>query len=247
MDYGKAIKFTFDDKDWIGIVLIGGALGLVSLLFVWTIIIPILIGALFFGYMMQLVRDVRQNPNAGLPAWTDWGKKLGDGFKLMIVQFIWAIPIFLLLIPIAFLGILLSFYPDSDTLAILLSLATMTMVFLAILYGVILSFMLPAITINLAVKENFSAGLELGAIFKITKTHFVDILIMLILLYGISYIANWVGVLLFVIGVFFTSFWVMLVKGHLLGQLARLALPADDENATDLAIAAPTQPVPVTD
>jgi len=246
MDYGKALKFTFEDKNWIGVILIGGALGLVSLFFFWTLIIPLLIGALFYGYMMQLVRDVRQNPDAGLPAWTDWGRKLSDGFKLMIVQFIWAIPIFLLLIPIVFLGVLAGLYPNSETLAILLSITAMGAVFLAILYGVFLLFMMPAITINLAVQERFSAGLEIETIFRITKSHFVDILIILILVYGISYIASWIGILLFFIGVFFTGFWVLLVQGHLYGQLARLSLPVVDPADTAPPVPAETKPEPAT-
>jgi hypothetical protein len=246
MDYGKAIKFTFEDKNWIGIILIGGALGLFSLTFFWTIIIPILVGALFYGYMMQLIRDVRQNPDAGLPDWTDWGKKLGDGLKLLIVQFIWAIPIFILLTPMLFLGILLGAYPDSETLAILFSITSMMTIFLTLIYGIFLIFLLPAITINLAVKERFAAGLELGVIFKITKTHFVDILIILILIYGISYIATWIGILIFFIGMVFTSFWALLVQGHLFGQLAHLALPVDDETSTAIDLPAETKPAPIT-
>ena len=247
MDYGKAIKAVFEDKDWIGVILIGGALGLISLFFVWTLIIPLLIAAVLYGYMMQYIRDVRVNPDAGLPDWTEWGKKMADGFKLMIVQFLWALPLFILLLPVGFLFILLSIYPDSESLAVITMLATFGMGLLAAIYGVVLAFLLPAITINLAVQGDFAAVLDVGTIFRITKSHFVDILVILIILYGISYFASWVGMLLLFFGVVFTSFWVMLVKGHLFGQLARLALPVVDESATALATPAATEPAPLDD
>ncbi len=247
MDYGKALKFIFEDKDWIGVILIGGALGLLSLLFFWTLIIPILIGALLYGYMMQLIRDVRNQPDAGLPAWTDWGKKLADGFKLLIVQFIWGVPFLLFFIPMAFMLVLADAYPNSEALAALAGVSVMGAIFLAVIYGVILIFLMPAITINLAVKENLSAGLEMETIFGITKAHFVDILIILILVYGVSYIAGWIGFLLLFIGIFFTNFWVLLVQGHLYGQLARLALPVVDPANTPLPVPAAPQPEPATD
>ncbi len=229
MDYGKAIKATFEDENWISVILIGGALGLVSLFFFWTLIIPILVGAVLLGYMMQIIRDVRLNPDAPLPEWTGWGKKLSDGFKLMIVELIWAIPVLLFLMPVIFLITLAAIFPDSDFLAILSGLSVIVMTVLAIAYGILLVFLQPAIVINLAVKENFSAGIDFHTIFGITRKHFVDILIILVLVYGLSYIASWVGMLLFMIGVLFTGFWVLLVKGHLFGQLARLVLPPEDD------------------
>lgn len=247
MDYGKALKAVFEDKNWIGVILIGGALGLVSLFLVWTIIVPLLASAVLYGYMMQYIRDVRYNPDADLPDWTDWGKKLTDGFKLMVVQLIWSLPIFLFLIPTLLPFSLIGLYPDSDILAVIISLTFFAMVILVMIYGLILLFLMPAITINLAVREDFSAGLEFETIFRITKTHFVDILIITILLYGISYIASWIGILLFFVGVFFASFWMMLVKGHLYGQLARLAIPVANPDDTPLPTSAETKPLPVTD
>ncbi len=247
MDYGKAVSFVFNDKNWIGVILVGGALGLVGLLFFWTLIIPILAIAALLGYMMQLIRDVRLNPDAGLPAWTDWGKKLSDGLKLMIVSLIWAIPLFLLIMPIIFFIVLAAAYSDSNALSLIAAIVSLAAGMLATLYGLLLVFLQPAFTINLAVRDEFSAGLDVGAIFKITRAHFVDILIILILIWGISYIASYVGILIFLIGVFFTSFWVMLVRGHLFGQLARLALPVEKPEDVQAIVPTETQSISVTE
>jgi len=246
MDYGKAISFTFKDKNWIGVILIGGALGVLGAIFFWTLIIPILVGAVLYGYMMQLIRDVRYNPDAPLPEWTDWGKKLADGFKLMILQFLWAVPLILIFIPAFFMLMLSGIFPDSDVLAFFAGVSFLATTILAIIYGLGLVFLLPAITINLAVQEDFSAGLDFSTIFGIARKHFVDLLIILVLLYGIGYIAGWIGMLLFLVGAFFTSFWVLLIRGHLYGQLARLALPVVDEDATKLTTVE-TKPVPATE
>jgi MFS family permease len=246
MDYGKAFSYIFNDKNWIGVILIGGGLGLLGLFLVWTLIVPLLVGALFYGYMMQLIRDVRYNPDAHLPEWTDWGKKLADGFKLIIVQFIWGLPILLLSMPILFFVVLLMIYPDSTVLSVLTALTSFVMSILILVYGILLIFLLPAVTVNLAVQEDFSAGLDVSTIFHIVKSHFLDILLIVILLAIVGFAANWVGTLIFFIGVVFTGFWVMLVKGHLYGQLARLALPVADESATEITTPTETKPVPAT-
>ena len=196
---------------------------------------------------MQLIRDVRYNPDAKLPEWTDWGKKLADGFKLMIVQLIWSLPIFILMLPIIFFAILLGFNPDSDFLAMMTGLTTFAMIGLMMIYGVLFIFLMPAVTINLAVQEDFSAGLDVSAVFRIIKAHFVDILVILILVALVSLVANWVGSLIFLIGAIFTGFWVMLFKGHLYGQLARLALPVSNPDDTPLPVPAENKPAPLTD
>ena len=234
MDYGKALEFVFKDKDWIGVILIGGGLGLLSLFFVWTIIIPILVAAVLLGYMMQLIRDVRDNPSAGLPEWTDWGKKLGDGLSLMIVLFLWSLPLILLAIPLIFFILLAVSFPDSEAIIFISAIVTVATGIVMLLYVIMWVFLQPAITINLSIRKKFSAGFDISAIFRMTWSHIVDVLIILIILFGLQYVANFIGMLLFFIGIPFVAFWVMLVRGHLYGQLARLAIPPEGEQATDL-------------
>ncbi len=231
MDYGKSISFVFQDDHWIKTILIGGLIILAGLFFFWTIIGPFVAFALLAGYMMQLIRAVRLDPEAELPAWENWSELLTDGSKLLIVQFIWQIPWFIMLTPIVLFSILSGFYPESDALVIISGLSTIGFGCFMFLYMLFYMFLHPAITINLTIRREFLSGFDFGAIFRLTKAHLADVFVILLILYGIQYIANLVGMLMLIIGMAFTSFWVMLVRGHLYGQLARLAFPLDADEA----------------
>ena len=234
MDYAKAITFVFQDKDWLATILIGGGISLLGLFFFWTIIGPILASAVVTGYMMQLIRDVYKDPDAPLPAWDNWGKKMTDGLKLVIAQFIWGLPFFILLIPFFASMFLPVFFPDSDTAALLFAVGYIAFICLSSLYSIFFMIIHPAITINLTIHDDFGKAFDFSEIFQIIKEHLGEVLIVALLVLGVSYFANMVGMLLLLVGMFFTSFWVMLVRGHLYGQLARLVFPASEQPATPL-------------
>ncbi len=231
MDYGKAISFVFQDDHWIMTILVGGVIILAGLFLFWTIIGPFVAFALVSGYMMQLIRAVRLDPDANLPTWENWSEMLTDGAKLLVVEFIWQIPWLILFTPIFVSTILSSVYPDSDALAAISVISMLGFGCFAFLYMLFYMFVHPAITINLTINREFLAGLDFGAIFRLTRAHLADVFIILLILYGIQYVANFVGMLMLMIGLAFTSFWVMLVRGHLYGQLARLALPPSGDHA----------------
>ena len=226
MDYGKAITYVFQDKNWLATILVGGGISLLGLFFFWTIIGPFLAYALVLGYMMQLIRDVQRDPDAGLPPWEDWGKKLTDGVKLMVAQFLWQLPLILLTIPMLTPMVLSAIYPDSDTLVILGFMGYFSFLCFAFLYSLFFLIIQPALVINLTVHNQFAKAFDIAGIFAIIREHLGEVLIIALLTFGLGYFASWIGMLLLLIGVVFTSFWVMLVQGHLYGQLARLVFPS---------------------
>ncbi|HIQ11660.1 MAG TPA: DUF4013 domain-containing protein [Caldilineales bacterium] len=234
MDYAKAITFIFQDDNWIGTLLIGGGVTLLGFFFFWTLIGPFLAYALLTGYMMQLIRDVYKDPDAELPPWEDWGAKMADGLKLMVAQFIWELPLFLVMIPFLGAMILSTIYPDSDVLAVFAIVSYFGFLCLTFFYSMFFMIVQPAMTINLTIHDAFARAFDFTGIFRIIKTHLAEVLIIALLVYGISYFAGIMGMVMLLIGVVFTSFWVMLVRGHLYGQLARLAFPATNQE-TDLA------------
>ncbi len=239
MDYAKAITFIFEDDNWIGTLLIGGGVTLLGFFFFWTLIGPFLAYALLTGYMMQLIRDVYKDPDANLPPWENWGAKIADGLKLMVAQFIWELPLFLVMAPFFWVMILATIYPDSDVLAVFAIGGYFGFLCLTFLYSVFFMIVQPAMTINLTIHDSFARAFDFAGIFRIIKTHLAEVLIIALLVYGVNYFAGLVGLLMLLIGVVFTSFWVMLVRGHLYGQLARLAFPATEQ---ETALSTPSQP-----
>ena len=240
MDYAKAITFVFQDKNWAATILIGGGVTLIGFFFFWTIIGPFLAYALVLGYMMKLIRDVHQDPDAGLPAWDDWGKKMADGLKLMVAYVIWQLPLFLLATPLLLGFFLPMFISDSDAMVVVSMVSYFALLCVGFLYSIFFLIVQPAITVNLTIHDDFVKAFEFSSIFGMIRDHLAEVLIIALLIYGIGYFASMVGILLFLIGVVFTSFWVTLVRGHLYGQLARLAFPVQNQESTSLTPAQST-------
>jgi hypothetical protein len=84
VDVGEAFGFVFRSPNWFGKL----AVGALCLLFFWALLIPVFI---LLGYFVETARVVSQGGRE-LPPWTDIGKKLGDGFMLAVVLFIWGLP-----------------------------------------------------------------------------------------------------------------------------------------------------------
>jgi hypothetical protein len=250
MDYGKAITHIFHDRHGLAILLVGGAINLLGFFFFWTLIGPILAQALLLGYMMQLIRDVREDPDAPLPPWDDWGRKLNDGLRLLLAQVIWKFPLGLVVMGFALISLIMGLFSESEAanlLGLLWAFGYLFFLCFTFLYGIVILLLDPAITLNLTIHDRFAKAFALSELFHIIKTRLGDIVIIAILVYGLNYVAGLVGMMLFFVGLVVTSFWVMLVKGHLYGQLARLTFPTGSD-APQLPPSQPASPSPaVTD
>jgi hypothetical protein len=97
MDIGRALTFFTEDERWIEKTAIGTGVLLLS-----TLLSFVLVGVVGFfivmGYGVRLLQNVRDGVNPILPEWDQWGDDLSRGFKLFVVQFIWALPILLIVV-----------------------------------------------------------------------------------------------------------------------------------------------------
>lgn len=211
MDIGKSISFVFEDKKWIEKILIGGLIMMLTVIFSWTIIVGVIGGALMLGYMVKLVRNVRERQEYPLPAWDEWGEKIVSGIKLMVIFFVWSLPLIIISFPF---GILTGL--AGEDLGGLLALCFSC---ISILYAIILFLASPAITIRFAEGEDLSSGFQFSEILEFTKNHVGDIIIAVIVLWLIQMVAGFIGLLLCGVGMFFTGIWAMMVQGHLYGQI----------------------------
>lgn len=190
---GRAFSFMFEDKDWVQKILIGGAFVLLSF---------ILIGIPFvLGYLLVLIKNASEGRPLPLPTWDDMGTKFTNGLMFLIVIIVWAIPLALVhfilwLIPcIGWLG------------SILLSIAT------AMLY--------PYIAVRFARSNNFADAFDFAGIIAFFTQNFTNLLIVAIMSIVFSIIAGF-GVLAFLIGYLFTSFWAALGITYLYGEVVRV-------------------------
>ncbi len=217
MDIGKSLSFVFEDKKWLEKILIGGLIVLATILFSWTIIGAIVGAALLYGYMIELMRNVRRGDAVPLPEWTGWGEKIILGVKYGILIIIWSLPILIVTLPLVFFSAVLG---DSDAGGIL-GLFWTCFSCLTVLYGILLLVATPAITIFFAERGDITDGLKFGEIFSFTRQHLGDIIIAVIVIVAVGIVAQIVGLILCGIGLLFTTVWATLVQGHLYGQIGR--------------------------
>jgi len=78
MDVGKAFSYVFQDKQWIGKIVIGAVLSFFSFL-----LIPI---PLIMGWSVGITRNVMDGLEDPMSAWEDWGKLFSDGLEQEIIR-----------------------------------------------------------------------------------------------------------------------------------------------------------------
>lgn len=218
MDFVKALTFIPEDPRWKEKVAIGSALALLSFLVVPAIIT--------IGYCVRLTQNMRNGKQFPLPEWDDWSGDLVRGFKLAVIWFVWALPLFVVSIPMTIGGVL----TDSDsavatTLGVTIVVST---VCLTAVYGIFITLMTPGFVLWFARDEEIRSGLQLSDIFQWTRAHVTDVILFMLAYivasFVISTVAGIVGVLLCIVGLIVTVpvaiFVTYVYQFNLLGQIA---------------------------
>lgn len=256
MDFGKSFVFMFQDPRWFRKLLIGTLLLLAGILFSW-ILIGLVALIIVLGYAQVTLRNVLEGQEHPMPEWEDWGDFIVRGFKLFVAMLIWLLPIFILIIPVAFGSALLNNQGNGSAAGggLLLACASCLM----LLWGIFIALLSPAIYVRLAAFDRFSAAFEVGELWSFTSANIGNVILVLLLLLLVSWIAvpiiGFLGVLLCVVGLVitvpFASLWQTLVTAHLYGQIGaygnrpvRTPVPEPipslpDESYEELAAVAP--------
>ena len=210
MDIAKAFTYIFDDESWITKILIGGILG----------IIPIVNFAVF-GYMVETLRNVAQGLERPLPEWSGFGEKFVKGLMVLVIGFIYSIPLFLLMG--CFWAATLAVGGAEGNQENLLALLSIVQGCLALPYGLVIGVLLPAILVNYAVTGELGSAFRFGELFGFITGNLGNYIIAILLTWLAGLIAS-LGVIACGVGVLFTSFWGNLVMAHLYGQLHRASV-----------------------
>lgn len=218
MDIGRSFTFFLDDDRWGVKWVITAVMVLLAVVTSVFIVGPILVGMLLYGYMVELVRNVRDGHEHPLPEWDRWGDKFADGFKLTIALFVWALPVLVLSLPSSVAGAVAG---DDAGGAVGLLIGCLSC--LIFLYSIFLALATPAIVVSFAEKGTFGSALDFDRVTSIMKSHPAEIVIVVIVLAIAGLLAGIVGLLLCIVGLFFTVAWTWFVQGHLYGQLAARA------------------------
>jgi hypothetical protein len=231
MDVSRAFSFVFTDPRWVVKLLIGGLMVLFSFL-----IVPALIGV---GYAAQVIRDVMNEREQGLPEWSDLGRYLADGARLAVIYIAYVLPFMALFLLVA-IGLAVGAatsrsgqLADAGIFAII-----GTIYCLAPLYSLLLYFLAPAFIGHYLATNQLGAAFRFGELVTIVRRNLSDFLVVALLYLAVSMLASF-GIVLCFVGVFFTSFYAYLVWAHLIGQAYRRAVGPAGTAPPSLPPAAP--------
>jgi hypothetical protein len=211
MDIGRSFTFMFDDAKWIEKIAIGGLLFL-------TVAIPlvnIFTGLVIIGYTLRLLRNVADGDPTPLPAWDDWGGDWMKGLMVVLAAIIYSIPIILVSFFTSLMGAIAG---QAQGLEGFVSVCAAGLSCLSALWGLAVAIVFPAAIIKYVDEGEFASFFKFGAIFRFIGDNLSNYIIALLLIL-VARIIGGLGVILCIIGVFFTMFWSTLVMGHLLGQV----------------------------
>ncbi|MBC7236255.1 MAG: DUF4013 domain-containing protein [Chloroflexi bacterium] len=219
MDIGRAFTFMFDDEKWVEKLAIGGLLVLLSVIPLVNIFTALVIA----GYTLRLLKNVAEGNPTPLPAWDDWGGDWTKGLMVVLAGLIYSIPIILIT---GFTSIVSALSSNgSGDLEGFLGVCVAGLSCLSGLWGLAEGIVLPAAIIKYAEEGEFGSFFKFGEIFRFIGDNLGNYIIALLLIIVARFVAT-LGVILCVIGVFFTWFWAALVSGHLLGQVKAQAKPS---------------------
>lgn len=214
-DLGSAFSFPFKDPNWPVKFLIGFGFMLLSVFVVGIFVLA--------GYFIQVTQRVMRGEHNAMPEWDDIGVKLIVGFKFCVAYLVYVLPIILIYIPFVIMTVLGQLVDPGDmggTFAGMYMLAFGAIFVIVIPYGLLLTAVSPIITYRFARNESIAEALDVREVFRDFKRNWQNTLIVALIATGIQSFAA-IGVVVFIIGVFFTIFYSYLVTSHMYGLLGR--------------------------
>lgn len=201
VDVGEAFGFVFRSRNWFGKL----AVGALCLFFFWLFLIPLFI---LLGYFIETARTISRGERE-LPPWTNIGKKLGEGFLLSVVLFIWNLP-----------GSILSYSGGTPhCVGASCVYAPSGLAPLGGLYSLLLGLLTAAIWSQF-LEGGFGAAFDFRAIFRRAGMQ-PGMTVIVWLMAIVAGIIGGLGVILIVIGLLFTLPYAFAVIANLYGQFAQ--------------------------
>lgn len=216
MQIGEAFQFVFQDKKWIEKIAIAAVL---ILTFIGTIAVV--------GWAIEIVRRVMRRDPEPLPAWNDLGKYFVDGIKVIVIGFIWMLPLTLISLCSGLVsGLASSLGSDQgsgNSISIFLSLCLTAF---SLPYALAISFLIPPMWGVYAMEGSFGEAINPARAWRLARVNLGGFVVAWLLGGLITGLASSIGLLLCIVGVFFLTAYASAVMGHLYGQAGREAMAA---------------------
>lgn len=210
MDVVRALKFPFDDEEWMVKTVIGSLMMLVAVIF----------PPIYLGYQIAVARRVMRGSDRPLPGSEDLGQVLTDGIMATIAYLVYMIPI----LPVLCVVAVISPLANDDVGALFVMCITGIIIMFFIPYGLVMSVVSWAGMIRYAETGNFSSFVQFRALLRDVRDNlgtFVTLLLYSMLLGLIGSIVAPLS-LITCVGIFVVIFFSQTATGHLIGQAGRM-------------------------
>ncbi len=210
---GEAFTFAFRDPNWLAKFLVGAFFTLLSFVLIG---IPVL-----YGYYIELLQRVRRGEEHPLPEWKDVGVKFISGIKYLVTLWIYYFPLLLVAIPV-FLLLFISSVQGTHLFDVMGRAVTAgVLIFVVLPYSLFVLVLTPLIAVEYSMNERVGEGIDIGRVIRLFGKHWQDSLLVVLITLGMDLAAS-LGLVLLLIGILFTSFYVSLIKFHLYGQMGQM-------------------------
>jgi hypothetical protein len=212
MNFGEAFTFVFKDNDWFKKVALAALCSL----------IPI-VGQLFLtGWMLEITKRVSMGHPVPLPD-LDLGDNIIRGLKAWVVSVVYCLPLIVISLVFGAITGVFAGNSDSNAVGIFFTLVSICFTLFAILYGLVMAFILPAAYGKMVENEQLGDAFKFGEVFKLIKAAPAAFLIA-VLGVIIASIISPLGSVACGIGVLLTTVYSVAIVGHLYGQAIREAV-----------------------
>jgi len=201
MDFVRAIKFPFEDREWPVKLVIGSLLSWVP--FVST------------GYQISVARNVMQQKENPLPGTEDLGKVITDGVMGTIAWIIYLIPLW----PFIFVSMCISGADNDGGFATCVSCCV---TILAFAYAIPASMLYVMGLYRYINTGNFSSFIQIGSLWRDVTANMNALVTLVVYLVAVSILAAVAGTALVItcVGPLVVAFLAQVAIGHLIGQAA---------------------------
>ena len=190
------IAFPFHDKRWAGKFAIGAGLALVATYlwfpFFW-LYLPIA------GYGLRIMRQTARGEQAALPEWDNWGELFGDGLRVIVVGFVYLLPV-LALVACAYAGLFGAMFTfpamaagsprTAGPAALTMFVGMYGLFFLALaltfLLGIPLGLLAGGATTRLAATGSLGQAFEVRQVWSLLRRGFKHYIIAYLVLFGVA-------------------------------------------------------------
>jgi hypothetical protein len=218
MDLARSFSYVTEDEVWWQKILLGGAISL----------IPIVGQIYMMGYALEALKNIIAGREVPLPEVTeDFGGKLLKGLLLSVILFIYYLPVTVIGAGSGIGSALITnVIDDPDAVNAIVSVWSGLFGCISLILSIAIGLLMPFVWSRYAETEKFEEAFKLGEIFQMLKDNLGITFLVLIVSSVAGFLAFIVGVILCLIGLLFTMFYVQLVTVFLYGALYRQAKAA---------------------